>query len=363
MPEEFEENSQDKTEEPSLRRIEEFRKRGEVASSKELASVFVLAASVTIFSIALVYFLSNMQDFIEWLYSTDIKKFYSKEFVHIFFNKLFSTLGKGLLPALIFILFAGVLSYVVQVGFLWAPNVLKFDLNRINPINGVKKLFSVRALVETIKALLKFILILTIVSWFISENIGAYRGFLHTDFIQSFVFGKFLIVKLSFMIIGALFLVSIGDFAYQKFSYKKRLMMTKEEAKKELKETEGNPEVKRRIKSLQQKIAQRKMKEDVIAADVVITNPTHISVAIRYDSKEMTSPMLVAKGADHLAMRIREIAKENDVPMIENVPLARTIYRTLKIGEFIPSNLYLVVAEVLSFAYRVRKKIKLSEYR
>ena len=167
-----------------------------------------------------------------------------------------------------------------------------------------------------------------------------------------------IIVKLVFSVMIGLGVIALGDFAYQKFSYQKKLMMTKEELKKESKEQDGNPEVKQKIKAIQREMSQKRMMEDVATADVIVTNPTHISVALKYDQLNMISPEVVGKGGDHLAMKIREIAKENDIPIVENVPLARALYKTVKTGAPVPRNLYKAVAEVLAFVYKLKRKRK-----
>ncbi len=161
-----------------------------------------------------------------------------------------------------------------------------------------------------------------------------------------------------FAILAGLAIIAAADFAYQKFSYKKKLMMTKEQAKKESKEQDGNPEIKQRIRSIQREMSQKRMMADVPKADVIITNPTHISIALKYDKATMVAPEVIAKGADAVAMKIREIAKESDIPIVENVPLARAMYKTVKIGDGVPRNLYKAVAEVLAFVYKLKRKRK-----
>jgi len=181
--------------------------------------------------------------------------------------------------------------------------------------------------------------------------------FYNIDVNNSFLIGKEMLIKLSLLIVAALFVIALGDFAYQKMSYQKKLRQTKEEAKKELKEREGNPEIKQRIKAIQREMSHKRMMSDVPKADVIVTNPTHISIALQYDAENMISPIVLAKGADHVAFKIREVAKENNIPLVENVTLARSIFKTVKIGDAVPRSLYKAVAEVLAFVYKLKNKV------
>ena len=190
------------------------------------------------------------------------------------------------------------------------------------------------------------------------NNIGSFLGFLHADAAQSLSFGKYLMVKLGFSVLLGLGVIALMDFGWEKWSYRKKMMMTNQEAKQESKEKDGNPEIKNRIRTIQRQMAQKRMMNDVKKADVIVTNPTHISVALRYDGDAMVAPSVLAKGADHLALRIREIAKENDIPIVENIMLARTLYKTVKVGHGVPRTLYKAVAEILAFVYKLRRKQK-----
>ncbi len=357
MAEEFD-SDQEKTEEPSANRVEEFRKRGEVASSKELTSVLVLSASILTLVLGIVYIYEVMSEFVEWSYRLDISTAFTEKSFRTIVYKTAITGLKCVAPVAIATLVVGVLANLAQVGFLFSPEVLEFKPERINPIQGLKKLFSMRSLVEAIKGFFKFLFILSIVYFFMKDDLSTYRGFFHVGFVQGVLHARWILTELAFAIILGLFVVAIGDFAYQKISYRKRLMMTKEQVKKESKEKEGNPEIKQRIRAIQRDIATKRMMSDVKKADVIITNPTHLSVALRYDKETMISPEVIAKGADSLAMRIRKVAKKNDIPIVENVPLARVMYKTVKIGQAVPSNLYKAVAEVLAFVYKLKKKKK-----
>lgn len=348
----------EKTEEPSQHRIDEFRKRGDVASSRELTSVLVLAACLLTLSLSLVYIYEQMTGFIEWLYTLDIATAFTPKSLNTITTKTIITAAKCSAPILAVALCVGVFAQVAQIGFLYSPDILELNFDRVNPINGVKKLFSKQALFESIKGVLKFVVILSVVYVYLKDDIASYNGFMHLEISQSFLLAKSLLMKISFAILMVLSVVALIDFGFQKLTYRQKLMQTKQQLKQEHKEQEGNPEVKQRIRQIQREMARKRMINDVKTADVIVTNPTHISIVLKYDSETMVSPQIIGKGQDHLALKIREIAKQYDIPIVENVQLARTLYKTVKVGQPVPRNLYKAVAEVLAFVYKLKKKKK-----
>jgi flagellar biosynthetic protein FlhB len=349
----------EKTEEPTSHRIEEFRKRGEVASSKELTSVLILLTCFMTLGLSLVFIYEVLSEFVEWIYSLDVAIAYTEKSQKTIVYKTIATALKCVAPIFMASFCMGVIANLIQIGFIFAPEVLTIKLNRINPISGVKRLFSIRSALEAIKGMFKFLIISTVVYFMLRDDVKTFSGFLHQDYVQTFLYGKDIIWKLSIAIILGLLVVAIADFGYQKYTYWQKLKMTKEEAKKELKEQEGNPEVRQRIRSIQREMSQKRMMRDVETADVVVTNPTHLSVALKYDKETMISPKVVAKGGDFLALKIREVAKNHEIPVVENVYLARSLYKTVKIGESVPRSLYKVVAEVLAFVYKLKNKNKI----
>ena len=351
-------NGQEKTEDPSAHRIDEFRKRGEVASSKELTSVMVLAASLLTLGLSMIYVYENLSSFVEWLYTLDIATAYTEKSMNTIVTRLVAVSLKSVAPIFIVTLVVGVFGNVSQVGLMFSPDVLEWKPDRISPLQGVKRLFSMKSVVEAIKGVFKFTFILSIVYYFLRDKMQSFGGFLHLEFFQAFIYGKDFLVQLGFAIVLGLVVIAAADFAYQKMAYKKKLMMTKEEAKKESKQQDGNPEIKQKIRAAQREMSQKRMMSEVPKADVIITNPTHISIAIKYDPETMISPEVIAKGADVIALKIREIAKDNDIPIVENVPLARGLYKTVKEGQGVPRNLYKAVAEVLAFVYKLKRKLK-----
>ncbi len=351
-------DSGEKTEQPSQARIDEYRKKGEVASSKELSSVLTLCASLLTLLLSAVYMIEVLSEFIEWLYGLNMAEAYTEKALKTILTKTMFTAFKCVLPVMISAFCIGILVYVAQIGFLFSPNVLKVDFKKVNPIKGAQKFMSIKPFIEALKGVFKFAVILSITYVVFSGHLKTFAGFLHVDSAQAFLYGKSLLAELSFSILMGLLVVALADFAWVRYSYNKKLKMTKQEVKKEMKEKEGNPEVKQRIRTIQREMAQRRMLDDVRDADVIITNPTHISIAIKYDMEKMLAPEVLGKGADHLAMRMREIAKEHNIPMVENVPLARTIYKTVESGTAVPRTLYKAVAEILAFVYKLKKKRK-----
>jgi flagellar biosynthetic protein FlhB len=353
-----EESDSEKTEEPSQHRIDEFRKKGDVAFSRELTSVLVMAACLLTLSLSLVYIYEEMTKYIEWLYTLDLASAFTEKSLKTITTRTVIVSLKCGTPVMFVALCVGVVSQVAQIGFLYSPEILELNFDRINPINGIQKLISMKSIFETIKGIFKFVVILSIVYAFLKDDIVRYNGFMHLELYQSFVYGKTVLMKLVFAILMGLGVVALLDFAYQKISYQKRIRQTKDELKRESKEQDGNPEIKQRIRQIQREMARKRMMKDVKTADVIVTNPTHISIVLKYDSEKMVSPSVIGKGADHMALKIREIAKEYDIPIVENVMLARTLYKTVKVGAPVPRNLYKAVAEVLAFVYKLKKKKK-----
>lgn len=348
----------EKTEEPSSHRIEEFRKRGEVSSSKELTSVLLLAANIITISLGMLFIFEILEEYVHWLYALDFDKAYSPKMLKEIVSKTLWTAMKCTLPIFFVSALIGFLATVGQIGFLWAPKVLEMKPERLNPIAGLKKLISLRSVFEAFKGMMKFAIILFIVYLFFRDKIPVLKGFLQLDIFQSVLYGKNLIINLSLYILMGMFFVALMDLAFQKYSYQKKIKQTKEQAKREQKEHEGNPEIKQRIRTIQREVSQRRTMQEVPKADVVVTNPTHFAVALKYDPESMMSPKVIAKGADHMALRIRKLAKDNEIPVIENITLARNLYKTVKIGESVPRDLYRAVAEVLAFVYKFKKKRK-----
>ena len=348
--------SGERSEEATETRREEFRKRGEVAQSRELASAlfFVLSAVFLLFAgsyfaerayrliINYTHLIGQRQlSFSEKLALASV--YFGKEFIYM--------VGPFVLLSVV----VGLGSSFLQTGFLYVENAFEFNWERINPVKGFQRIFSLRALVEGLKALLKWVVLLSISYFLLREEIQVFLRSLDWDYFQTLSFWG----RLSLKILGVsgLFLLVLagGDYLFQRWQLEKQMMMTKQELKEEMKNREVDPLIKSRLRRMQRDLAQKRMMNEVAKADVIITNPTHIAVALRY-TQDMPAPKLIAKGADLVAEKIKEIARAHQIPIIENKPLARVIFKTMKLDQFIPRELYVAVAEVLSYVYRLKKK-------
>jgi len=350
-----EDRFQDKTEPASPKRREEARKKGEVAKSKELAAVAVLCACTVYLFFAAKGISSELGMLMERTFSR-IPSISASDMNIVEFSM--QTLREFLLLILPIMILAFVVALGVnylQVGFLWSVEALAPKASKIDPVQGLQRMFSVRSLSELAKSLAK----LTIVGWVAFSTLKeAFPNFVPLIYQDRWAILSWLGLtswKLTIRCCMVIAVLAILDYFYQRWEFERKLRMSKQELKDEYKQTEGDPMVKSRIRSIQREMARRRMMEEVPKADVVITNPTHLAIALLYASAKMKAPKIVAKGADHIALRIRAVAEQSRVPVVENRPLAQNLYK-LELGEEIPSRLYQAVAEILAYVYRLKKK-------
>jgi flagellar biosynthetic protein FlhB len=259
-------------------------------------------------------------------------------------------------PVLAIALLTGIMISYAQVGFIFTTETLKLKLDRINPLNGFKRIFSMQGAAELVKALLKIAVIgYTAYACIKSESVNV-LNLMNRNIAGVALYIVNTILNTAVKICVVLIILGVLDYLYQWFRYEKGLRMSKQEIKEEYKQTEGNPEVKSKIKQKQKQISMRRMLHEVPKADVVITNPTHYAVAIKYDSQLADAPVVTAKGLNFIAQRIKDVAGENGVEIVENKELARTLYDTVEIGDAIPPELYQAVAEILAFVYSIKGK-------
>jgi flagellar biosynthetic protein FlhB len=349
--------AQEKTEKATPKKRQDARKKGQVAKSMELPGAFIL-----LFTFLFMMFFGNyFSTRIHALFTVSLHEYIFREVnqtnLTAIANELILYMLMLLAPIFIISVVLAILGNFVQIGFLVSGEPLKMKLSKLNPIEGFKRIFSMRALIEFLKSLLKVVVIGAICSmtlWREKENILSLS---RLPLEQIFTYTARLVVILGLQIGAFLVFIAVLDYLYQRYDHEKNLRMSKQEVKDEFKKMEGDPLIKSRIREKQRSIAMRRMMQEIPNADVVITNPTHYAVALRYEAKEMEAPKVIAKGKDYVALKIREKAKEHGVVIMENKPLARALYEQTEIGDTIPAELFQAVAEVLAYVYRIKKKV------
>jgi len=346
----------DKTEAPTASRIREARERGQVARSIELNAAVGMIASIWVISGVgknLVVGLSDLMRYtVTNLPTSDISDLWLRETT--IRNAMF--FANPLAQFVLIMLLVGVSTSLLQTNFLWASKRPFFDGSRLNPINGFKRIFSSQGLIETLKSLLKLVVVGWPVYTFLQANFGSIIQMIQMPLYQAMGFWFSLAVSLMWRVAGAYIVLAAADYAYQRWNYMKQLRMSKQEVLDDLKRSEGDPFLRGRIRQQQRRMAQSRMMSRVPKADVIVTNPTHYAVAIIYESGKMEAPIVVAKGAFYVAQRIVDIAKENKIPIVQNIPLARAMYKLVELEHPIPPELYVAMAEVLAYVYRLKNK-------
>lgn len=350
-----EETGQEKTEQPTDRRRQETRKKGRVTRSLEINSVFILLASFCILLIFGKYFLTQLRQIMAGFFTLSSSYNFTLPNTRNLFINMMWRYFSILMPVFILVAIVGIAVNIMQVGFLFTGEPLKPKLEKINPLAGAKRLFSRRSLETLLKDVLKII----VVGWIgyssisgIMDNILSMAGSSASQIIS---FTGLSVFKIAMKILVGYVILAILDYAFQRWDYENSIKMTRQEIREEMKQYEGDPLLRARIRSVQREMARRRMMEEIPEAEVVITNPTEIAVAISYELG-MSAPVVVAKGRKLIAEKIRMIAEEAGVPIIENVILAQALYKAVDIGYPIPEELYTAVAEVLAYVYRLKGK-------
>lgn len=342
----------EKTEKATPKKKRDARNKGQVVQSKEIGSSLIIL--IVFFSLNFLwnfYYVNFGELFKSVLELTTSSNFiFDLGFAVDFGEEIAFLMIKLMLPPMLIAMVTGVIFSYVQVGFLFTAEPLKMKLSKINPISGFKKLFSTKSLVELVKSVVKASALLYIATDYIRDNMDLIIKVLDYS-IPQIARSIWKIVYNITMRVGVfLFIVAILDYIYKKWENEKELRMSKQEIKDEYKNIEGDPLIKSKIKEKQRSIAMSRMMQEVPEADVIITNPTHFAVAIKY-MEGYESPKVIAKGQDLIAQNIKKIGKENEVPIVENKPLARALYKDVEIGQHIPEQYYKAVAEVLAFVY------------
>jgi flagellar biosynthetic protein FlhB len=348
-------SGQEKTERATPKRRQDARKKGQVAQSREIPSAMILMASLGIFYFAGSWILWNLSDFFTDVYQNiGTLRLDNIAAVSVFSLEVFIKLLAILLPFLLPILIAGLVANVFQVGFEIHAEAVSPRFSKLNPILGLKRLVSLKSLVELAKSILKIICIGSVAYLLVRSEMQAFPALIHQEVGQILFFIAKVAFKICLFVCLAMIALAVLDFLYQRWQYEQDLKMTKQEVEDERKQTHGDPRVKARIRGIQLELARRRMMEAVPQADVVITNPTHLAIALKFNAEAMIAPRVLAKGAGFIAERIKVIAAENNIPVVENKPLARALYKMVDIGDYIPVELYRAVAEVLAYVYRLK---------
>jgi flagellar biosynthetic protein FlhB len=346
-------SSQDKTEQPTGKKLEDARQKGNVAQSKEIPSVLILSGSIGVLFFGGSWMLGRLTDTMRGMYQRAGTLNMVSETMHTLLWEVFLNSVVILLPLMLVVMTAGVLGNVAQFGFLFTGEKLTPNLAKLNPISGIKKLFSLRSLVELAKSIIKLVIISGVAYIVLKRYLDQIPGIMQLSVGNILKFIGQVSFQVSLYTCLVLFLMAVLDFAYTKWQHHQDLKMTKQEVKDESKQREGDPAVKARIRSVQREMARQRMMEAVPDATVVITNPTHLAIALKYE-EGMSAPTVVAKGAGFVAQKIKALAAENDIPLVENKPLARAMYKLTEVGDFIPADLYRAVAEILAYVYRLK---------
>lgn len=350
-----EDSGQERTEDPTAKRQKESREKGQVARSKELNTLAVVMVAAVGLLMLGPEMARKLMDLMAYNFTLEREVLYSTDTMGL---HLLASIRQGfgaLAPLLAMLLVAALVGPVLLGGWLFSAKLLAPKGERLNPLAGLKRMFSIKALVELLKALAKFLVVLAmalVVLRMRQDDLLA----LGNEALPGAIFHSGWVLGTSLLLLASsLILIAAVDVPFQIWDNKQKTRMTKQEVRDEYKDSEGKPEVKSRVRQLQREMAERRMMGEVPKADVVITNPTHYAVALKYDPVQSGAPVVVAKGADFLAQKIREVASEHDVIVLESPPLARAVFYSTELEQPIPAGLYLAVAQVLAYVYQVRQ--------
>ena len=346
------ESSGEKTEQPTGKKLEDARKEGNVPQSKEVTIAITMVVSFYAFKFLYSLISSQVTEVMtDQLHRIGTMERLDGNDLQDMFIWLGIKYGICAFPLLLIVGFAGSIITLAQTKLLVNFKSLKPKFDRMNPLQGIKRLFSLKGFVEVLKSVLKIALLICIIYICIAGQLSNLPKLIDSSIEDVAVFTGNVISDIINKVLIAFAAVAVGDYMYQRFQYFKNLRMTKQEVKEEYKNIEGDPQIKGRIKQKQREISQRRMMADVPTADVVIKNPTHFAVALKYDRENANAPVVVAKGQDNIAFKIIKIAEENEVAVVENVPLARALYASVEVGMEIPKEFYNPVAEILAHIY------------
>lgn len=351
-----EESDLEKTEPASPRRLEKAHEEGQVARSRELVTFVMLSTGLACLWATGDQMASHLGSALRnGLQFERASAFDASQMLVQSASVVFHAL-QALVPLLAAMLVAALVAPMLLGGWLLSGKSLMPKFSKLNPIAGIGRMFSTETLAELVKTIVKSLLVGGIAWWVISGNLQTIMALMSEPVHEALAHTLRLVASSCALIIGSLLLVAAIDVPYQLWSHQKKLRMSREDLRQEQKESDGDPQVKAQIRRQQQQMAKRRMMAEVPKADIIVTNPTHFAVALKYSDKDMRAPRVIAKGTDLVALRIRELAKEHNIPVLEAPPLTRALYRHTALGAEIPADLYAAVAEVLAWAYQLQRQ-------
>ncbi len=351
--------SGDKTEAPTPRRRAEAREQGNIPRSADLSAAALLLSAILLLSWFGDRIIGSFRDAMQTLLGADSLSDFNTPSVRETMMMLAIRFATALAPFLLGLMVVAVAINLAQVGLFFSTARIQPKLEMLNPLRGLKKIFGGgQGVVTLLMNMLKLVMIGVVAYSAVHDRIGLIAGSQTLDHMQAFGLGCQVMHDIAMRIAVLLLILAIVDYVYQRYKIEKSLKMTKQEVKEEAKRMDGDPQIKARRRQIAQQRAMQRAKQAVPTADVIVTNPTHYAVALKYESGDMRAPKVVAKGADFLALKIREIAAEHGVPILERPPLARALYRTVEVGQEIPEEYYAAVAEILAYVYEISGKAK-----
>ena len=350
-----EESFQEKTEQATPKRREDARRKGQVARSSELSSIAILATALLALSGLGPYMFDQLGVFMIDALTNGMTVEINP--TNLYLHTGFWVLGyaRVIVPIVALLVVAALGVNYAQVGVLFTLQPLTPKAERISPFSGIKRIFSSKGLVELAKSLFKIGAVVYVTYLTISADMNNLVAYMDMGVGQIFTLSGDITLTLAFRIVLLLLLMAILDYSFQRWDYEKNLRMTRQEVREEVKQQEGDPMMRSRVRNLQREMSQQRMMDDVMTADVVVTNPTHVAVALKYDMENMPAPLVVAKGQRLIAQRIKEIARDAGIPLVENKPLARALFKVVQIGDEIPEDLFKAVAQVLAFVFQLKR--------
>lgn len=350
--------AEEKTEPATAKRRREAREKGQVAKSREITTAVLLLLTFLTIRIFSGSIYTNLAELLQLYLTLPVKLEDAVEIGDLLsvYTSCLWVFAKVMAPIFIISVLVAIVLNFLQVGFLFTLKPLVPKFSKLNPIEGFKNIFSKNALMELVKSILKIGIISYVIYSYLKNNFTVIPELLGMEMGATAVFIGNTIINTGIRVAAVLIVISIFDFAFQFWSFEKKLKMSKQEIKEEYKMTEGNPQIKSKIREKQRQMSLRRMMTEVPKADVIITNPTHFAIAVQYDAAKAEAPIVIAKGKDIIAQKIKEIAKENNIPTVENKPLAQALYKSVEIGDMVPAELYKAVAEVLAFVYSLKNK-------